>query len=62
MHGGIWGYQELLEILADPDHEEHAEQLEWLGLDHAGQFDPAVFDTAEVNSALSLLTTALSKD
>jgi hypothetical protein len=60
--GGIWGYQELLEILADPGHDEHAERLEWLGLDSAGQFDPATFDIAEVNSALSPLATVLRKN
>lgn len=27
--GGIWGYQELLEITADPTHPEHAERIEW---------------------------------
>ncbi len=29
--GGIWGYRDLLEILADPEHEEHASMTEWLG-------------------------------
>ncbi|MFI6086176.1 plasmid pRiA4b ORF-3 family protein [Streptomyces sp. NPDC051217] len=51
--GGMWGYEYLVEILADPGHEEHDERLEWLGLDTADQFDPAVFDLTEVNSALS---------
>ena len=27
--GGTWGYRELLEILADPTHPEHAERVEW---------------------------------
>lgn len=60
--GGIWGYQDLLEILADPSHDEHAERLEWLGLDNASQFDPATFDIDAVNSALSPLATILSKN
>jgi hypothetical protein len=51
--GGIWGYQDLLEVLADPAHEEHAERLEWLGLDSADAFDPEAFDLAEINGALS---------
>ncbi|MFC4912387.1 plasmid pRiA4b ORF-3 family protein [Actinomadura gamaensis] len=51
--GGVWGYGDLIEILADPDHEDHAERLEWLGLDSADEFDPAAFDAAEVNAALS---------
>ena len=41
------------EILADPAHEEHAERLEWLGLDSADQLDPDAFDMADVNVALS---------
>ncbi|MEZ0077483.1 IS1096 element passenger TnpR family protein [Planotetraspora sp. GP83] len=60
--GGIWGYDCLIEILADPKHEEHEERLEWLGLESAGQFDPAVFDPAGANTALSRLATILIKD
>jgi hypothetical protein len=29
--GGVWGYEELLEILTDPDHEEYEEHKEWAG-------------------------------
>ena len=57
--GGIWGYQELIAILADPQHEEHDERLEWLGFDTATQFDPAAFDVAETNAALSGLAAIL---
>lgn len=60
--GGIWGYDYLNEILADPHHEEHEDRLEWLGLDSADQFDPAAFDPAEVNTALSALATVLVKN
>lgn len=41
--GGIWGYEELLEILADPAHPEHQERLEWLGLQSAAEFHPERF-------------------
>ncbi|ETK36318.1 plasmid pRiA4b ORF-3 family protein [Microbispora sp. ATCC PTA-5024] len=60
--GGIWGYEYLLEILADPMHEEHEDRLEWLGLDSADQFDPAAFDLAQTNAALSHLATVLVKE
>ncbi|MEA1943947.1 MAG: plasmid pRiA4b ORF-3 family protein [Euryarchaeota archaeon] len=43
--GEIWGYEDLLEIIRDPDHEEHEEMLEWLG----GEFDPEHFDAKEVS-------------
>ncbi len=42
--GGIWGYAALCEILADPEHDEHEERLEWLGLSNARDFDPAAFN------------------
>jgi hypothetical protein len=47
--GGVWGYAELLDILADPGHPEHAERLDWLGY----QPDPAAFDKDAINQALS---------
>jgi len=37
--GGVWGYIDLLEIINDPQHEEHEEMLEWVGED----FDPEDF-------------------
>jgi hypothetical protein len=46
--GGIWGYEELLEIITDPLHEEYHETIEWLG----GSFDPEEFDIDRVNRAL----------
>ncbi len=42
--GGIWGYEDFLEIIKNPDHEEHEEMLEWAG----GEFDPEHFDVKEV--------------
>lgn len=47
--GGIWGYAELIEVLADPTHPEHEERLEWLGLADASQFTPDTFDLETVN-------------
>jgi hypothetical protein len=46
--GGAWGYEELLRVLGDPTHEEHAERREWLG----EGFDPERFDLAATNRAL----------
>jgi hypothetical protein len=59
--GGIWSYQNLIEILADPDHEEHEDMLEWLGLTSAAEFDPAEFDLDTVNEDLSAVATVLLK-
>lgn len=49
--GGIWGYSDLLEILAQPDHPEREEWLDWLG----EEFDPAAFDVDQVNQTLQRL-------
>jgi hypothetical protein len=46
--GGPPGYANMLEALADPDHEEHESYLRWAG----GPFDPAAFDLADANAAL----------
>jgi len=46
--GGIWGYANLLEIMADPEHEEYEDMMDWLG----GEFDPTAFDKEEVNDSL----------
>jgi hypothetical protein len=40
--GGPWGYAEMLEAIADPKHECHADLTEWIGDD----FDPRA-DQAE---------------
>jgi len=53
--GGIWGYADLEEILADPGHPDHEDRLEWLGLDDAAEFDPDGFDANAVTQALSRL-------
>lgn len=42
--GGVWGYEEFLEAIRDPQHEQHEEMLEWIG----GKFDPEHFDPEEV--------------
>lgn len=47
--GGIPGYYELLEILADPKHEEHKERLKWLG---GRKLDPEAFSLKWINSFL----------
>jgi hypothetical protein len=45
--GGTGGYADLLEAMGDPDHEEHADYVEW-----ASDFDPEFFDLAITNAAL----------
>ncbi len=50
--GGVWGYQRLLAILADPQHEEREESLRWLAGQGRSPFDPEAFDLETVNEAL----------
>lgn len=47
--GGPPGYLEFLEAIRDPNHEEHASMLSWIG----GAFDPMAFDVDEVNERLA---------
>jgi hypothetical protein len=42
--GGVSGYQDLLEILANPRHKKYQQTLEWLG----DEFNPEHFNQAEV--------------
>jgi len=46
--GGVWGYANMLEILANPKHEEYESYVEWLG----GEFNPNQFDKDIVNKSL----------
>ncbi|OGO16178.1 MAG: hypothetical protein A2Z14_13895, partial [Chloroflexi bacterium RBG_16_48_8] len=46
--GGVWGYENFLDAIQDPEHVEHGEYLEWIG----GEFDPESFDLEEVNDRL----------
>jgi Plasmid pRiA4b ORF-3-like protein len=47
--GGVWGFAEFVEVMADPEHPEHEELKEWYG----GDFDPEAFDIDEVNRMLT---------
>jgi hypothetical protein len=49
--GGVWGYAEFLEAIADPKHESHEDMLEWIG----GKVDPERFDLDGVNRELGRL-------
>lgn len=46
--GGMGGYYNLLEIMADPKHPEHQDMKEWVG----GRLQPEAFNLDLVNSGL----------
>lgn len=46
--GGVWGYAHLLNVLADPDHEEHEDYAEWI----PGGIDSEAFRTGEATKAM----------
>lgn len=46
--GGPWGYQELLEVLKNPEHEDYESVKEWIG-----EIDPEDFDLESLNEILS---------
>ncbi|MCA9235685.1 MAG: plasmid pRiA4b ORF-3 family protein [Planctomycetales bacterium] len=45
--GGVWGYAEYLEALADPKHECHADYIQW-----SGPFDPDDFDPTKATRVM----------
>jgi hypothetical protein len=45
--GGVWGYQEFLEAMADPGHERHEEFLGW-----RGPFNPEAFDPVKATKKM----------
>lgn len=48
--GGVPGYADLVDAMADRDHPERERFLEWLDQ----PFDPAAFDVADANRRLSV--------
>lgn len=46
--GGIWGYEEKINILKDKTHEEHQEIADWIGVDDLDQLDLESFDPDNV--------------
>jgi hypothetical protein len=48
--GGVWGYDDFLQAIQDPNHPEHETMLEWIG----GDFDPEAFSVDEVNQRLRM--------
>ena len=46
--GGLWGFSELQEVMADPHHPEHDELEYWYGRD----FDPKAFSAGEVSERM----------
>jgi hypothetical protein len=47
--GGVWGYVDFLEAIADPKHPAHDDMRDWWG----GPFDPEAFDQDAVNRQMS---------
>lgn len=50
--GGVPGYEEFVRAMADPNDPEHDNLAEWMGVD---SWDPAAFDSIEVNERLAEL-------
>jgi hypothetical protein len=46
--GGVWGYRDFLEAIANSQHEEHSSMLEWIG----GRFDPEEFDPKQATKEM----------
>ena len=48
--GGVPGYAEFVQAMANPDDPEHDHLAEWIGTD---TWDPAAFDSIEINDRLA---------
>jgi hypothetical protein len=48
--GGPPGYEEFLAAIADPDHERHAEMIEWTGF---SSYDPTYVDVETIDVELT---------
>ncbi|MEZ5218536.1 MAG: plasmid pRiA4b ORF-3 family protein [Ilumatobacteraceae bacterium] len=53
--GGVWRYDELLEILGDPSYPEHAERAEWATAWGGAALDPDAFGPNEFSDKLRSL-------
>ncbi|MCY0903844.1 plasmid pRiA4b ORF-3 family protein [Arthrobacter sp. H14-L1] len=51
--GGTWGWTKIVQAVNDPEHEEHEEYREWLGLQSGETLDPKAFDVEEANGDLA---------
>jgi hypothetical protein len=54
--GGPWGYAELLEAIADPNHQRHAELKDWIG----DGFNPGFVDIDRLANKLAALAKSWS--
>jgi hypothetical protein len=50
--GGEPGYEDFVQAMADPHHSEHDSMVQWIGRD---TWDPAAFDSIEVNDRLGTI-------
>lgn len=48
--GGVPGYADFVQAMADPNDPEHDHLAEWIGAD---SWDPAAFDSMEINERLA---------
>jgi hypothetical protein len=55
--GGSWGYDEFLDALADPAHENHAEMKDWIG----ETFDPTAVDVEALADDVAALAKAWTR-
>ncbi len=55
--GGPWGYRDFLEAIADPDHEQHAESVTWVG----ENFDPAAVNVERLANDVAALAKRWSR-
>lgn len=51
--GGTWGWANIVQAVNDPQHEDHKEYREWLGMQPGDTLDPKAFDVEAANEDLA---------
>lgn len=60
--GGPWGYEELIQILNNPDHPEHKSYRDWMGMEDYENWDASYFNLKEVQEILQRAFTSNNED
>ena len=50
--GGIPGYYELVEAINNPKHRNHADMMDWMGLEEGEKWDVTAFDLEETQGEM----------
>jgi hypothetical protein len=53
--GGVHGYYRMVDAINNPNHKDHEEMLEWMGIPEGGKWDVNAFDLDQANARCASL-------